>query len=114
MRALTLAERTKIRALVEKAYKAVKAERSRRWRAANPEKSRESSKRWRDANKGEHRISNRLWRACNREKARATQAAWKARNPNYHKEWKERMKAAGHFKKGGKYYYPRTSMKEGR
>lgn len=92
---------------IKAADKLVRAERNRLWRARNPEKSRESSKRWREANKGAHRVSNRLWRVCNRDKARASQRAWLARHPNYHKEWRQRMRAAGHYRKGGKYYYPR-------
>ena len=46
-------------------------ERSRRWRAANPEKSREACKRWRAKNKDLQRIAHREWVAKNVEHRRA-------------------------------------------
>jgi hypothetical protein len=47
------------------------AERSRRWRAANPEKAREACRRWRERNKDLQRIAHREWAAKNVEHRRA-------------------------------------------
>jgi hypothetical protein len=105
-------EYKKIHDQVEEAYRVIKRERDRAWRAANPEKSRASAQKWREANRHEHRISNRLWRFFNPDKSQQSTRAWRERNPDYHKQWRERMKAQGHFKKGGKYYYPRKPKGE--
>lgn len=54
--------------------KLTKAEQSKRWRAANPEKNRAYQKKYRDANL---------------EWDKARKAEWRQQNPEYHKEYRE-------------------------
>jgi hypothetical protein len=54
------------------------AERMRRWRAANPERSRENDRRWRAANPERARTHTRRWATAHPEGARERAARWRA------------------------------------
>jgi 5-methylcytosine-specific restriction endonuclease McrA len=53
----------------------------RRWRQANPERSRELNRASRLRNKEKRLEANRRWREANREKQRQMNRDWKKRNP---------------------------------
>ena len=67
-------------------------ERSRRYRATNPEKVRESQRRWRAANPEKVRESKRRYRAANPEKIKESYRRWYAANPEKGREKNFRTK----------------------
>ena len=58
------------------------------WRAANPEKWRETDRAWRAANPERKRETDRAWKAANPEKQREAERAWKAANPEKQRDAK--------------------------
>jgi len=100
--------RYQLEAEVEAAARAIHRERCKAWRDKNPEKSREASRRWAARNPDSKRVSNRLWKFFNRDRDRALTAEWRKKNPDYARERRERLKAEGAYKPGGKYWYSRT------
>jgi hypothetical protein len=64
------------------------------WRAANPEKWRETDRAWRAANPERKRETDRAWKAANPEKQREAARAWKAANPEKQREAERAWKAA--------------------
>ena len=75
--------------------------RTRKWRAANPEKNRENGRKWAAANPEKIRENTRKWRAANpekaREQAREQHRKWAAANPEKHRaaSHKRRCRIAG-------------------
>jgi hypothetical protein len=115
-RELTRQERANIYAEVKEADRVIRLERNRKWLAENREKANAISRRWRAEHREDHRLLTRMWRYFNPEKAREANKSWREKNPDYHREWRARAVAAGHFRKGGKYYYPRkpkSALREG-
>ena len=56
-------------------------ERSRKWKAEHPERSRELGQNWRDNNREKARKSARAWRADNLKKKRESNRNWNKSNP---------------------------------
>ena len=66
--------------------KQCKAERDRKWAAANPEKIREYNRKWRAANPEKVREGVRKYRAANHEKVREWVRKYRAANPEKERE----------------------------
>ncbi len=68
-------------------------ETDRRWRTENRERSNAHYRRWRQKNKERHRELCRQWNAANRDRCEANLARWKERNPGRLAEWHRRRRA---------------------
>ncbi len=77
-------------------YRARKAETSRRWRLANPDKVREMKRRYYANNAEAQRTRGKIWRAANREAVAAKGLDWRIRNVN-RVMWKDAEKRAKKF-----------------
>lgn len=88
---ITSKDAKKIRDEVRQAALVIQAERNRKWRAANPEASRESCRKWQRENPEDYRLSMRLWKFFNREKVRQYNREWRARNPDYFRARRARL-----------------------
>ena len=74
--------------------KQCKAEQSRKWHAANPEKARENNRKYRAANPEKTREYNRKYRAANPEKCREQFRKYRAANPEKCREQFRKYRAA--------------------
>ena len=72
--------------------KQCKAEQSRKWHAANPEKYRERSRKYRAANPEKCREQSRKYRAANPEKYRERSRKYRAANPEKTREYNRKYR----------------------
>ena len=66
---------------------------SRKWRAANPEKTKEASRKWRAANPEKYKEYLRKWRAANPEKVKEYNRKYTLANPEKNKEASRKWRA---------------------
>lgn len=78
-------------------WKAENRERSREtdrlWRAANRERSNAHSRKWRSMNRERHLELCRQWNAANRDRCRANHAVWMEANPGRLAQWHRQRRA---------------------
>lgn len=77
-------------------------EQSRAWRAANPERKHQNDREWRANNKGKANESNRKWREKNPELAAALIEDWRRRNPEKSRAYGRKSDAKRRSEPGGK------------
>ena len=93
--------------------KQCKAERDRKWAAANPEKIREYNRKWRAANPEKVREGVRKYRAANPEKVREGVRKYRAANHEKVREWVRKYRAANPEKEREKIRKYREKLTDG-
>lgn len=66
------------------------AERSARWRAANPERAKEGVRKWTEAHKEEKRAMDQAYHEAHREKNNEYRRQWRLKNPEKQKAAQQR------------------------